>query len=319
MSYQTYSLLSAICFAAAGAAGVGAVVLFFSLHVGEAIGVLSGRRSARGIAELQAASAAGKTLGTGQPGHLSPDSSADGEALPAPAAPISRRPAPVVSATSTGTTIMSGAEVAAPVGGPAWLAAPAAPSSPTGTTPMDQPTSPASPATPVEAPALANLTGATATNEAFEAAPGVAARHVSVPPPPSPTGTTVMNEAPQVAPVVAPRHASVPPTPSPTGTTVMNEATPAAPAVAPRHASAPPAASPTGTTVMDLAAQAAVAFRAGQAPPPPVSPTGTTVIGPEQSGEPVQPGGSGEPLDPEEATGTQVVTHFRFSSAKESL
>jgi hypothetical protein len=195
---------------------VAAVVLFFALDIPGAVGILSGRRSARGVADLRAASGEGRVPGTGRQGRalgtarqgrsrrqppemLGAGAAASGAVaapLPsAPAAPWPSAPAALVATSAlaatappaAGTTVMGDFSVPAPPGHPA----PPGPSG--GTTVMGaERVDPGAGGTSVMAP------------EMWPAAPAGAAvrmpRHALVSAGPAPRGTTIMGEPAQPAP-----------------------------------------------------------------------------------------------------------------------
>ncbi|MDR2382092.1 MAG: hypothetical protein LBE08_13170 [Bifidobacteriaceae bacterium] len=313
MSYGTWSLLATIAFAAAGAALVAAIVLFFALHISDAVGVLTGRRTARGVAGLQAATASRTSgrlgsgrLGSGRQGRRRPGLGTEPRPAAVEPAPLSDAVHPL-SGSRTGTTPMAepppqrevvGVGAApAPVPVPAPASAPAAIETalPSGGTTVMAGAVAAPGGTTVLADGTAVQGGATAlTGEA------------SLPT----CGTTVMGE-PGGTESVLPGPAGLwaaPDASLPTGgATVMGEpgGTESALPERPGLWVAPDASLPTGgTTVM------------GQTPLPS---GGTTVMGVSNSSGPPAAGpdpAAEEPADPDQ---TRVVARYQFSSAKESL
>jgi hypothetical protein len=299
VTHETWTLLATVAFTAAGAAVAAACILFFALDIGDALSVLSGRRSARGIADLRAAGVEGKAVVTGPKGRArsrSRSSGPIGSGRVHPAHSASRRrgvaagavtgrvaDSPAQSALGFGTTVMGSAagQALGAAGGPHWSEA-----------------------------------------AARGAAPGVAAAG---------SGTTVIDG-------VGSAGAAVPTAAQPAvGTTVMGSAAgPASRAVGGAHRLDTPAravapgvaAAGSGTTVIDGVGSAGAGVPTAAQPA-----TGTTVIGSARTGatldaldawgpwpgESANLGAQDGRDDLDQTSSPQVVARFRYTSAKESL
>jgi hypothetical protein len=222
MTHDTWSLLATVAFAAAGAAVVAATILFFALNIGDALAVLSGRRSARGIADLRAASIDGRGMGTGRPGRLrsrssgpigsgrvhlahsasrrrsmpSSSSRISAASTPVAAVPVAAVPAamvlsPAQAVSSTGTTVMGlvGTSSQVFVHAPRHAAEP-----PTAPPRPPAPNWPAPSGTTRLAPTVALPSGTTVMGSPE------AGHRVAQDADPLPTGTTVIGSGPPLEP-----------------------------------------------------------------------------------------------------------------------